>query len=530
MNRIKPLLLLILDGFGISLEKNGNPVAEAETPNLTKIEQNFPFTTLQASGTAVGLPWGEAGNSEVGHLIIGAGRAIYHHLPRIIYSIRDGSFFKNAAFLKAALHVRQNNSSLHIAGLMSSGSVHSYIDHLYALLDFAKQEKIERVYLHIFSDGKDAPPKEGADFFTALEAKIKKEWPYVRFASIIGRSYALDRGENWDRTRKTYELLTAGKGEKITSVANYLQSSYAKNITDEFIEPAVVTAADGGETAGWIKENDALIFSDFREDSMRQIARSFVEDKFTYFPRETIKNFLVVTLSEYQKGLPALPAFPQIDIRWPLGEVITGAGLRQLRIAQSQKYAHVTYFLNGGLERPFANEDRILIQSLTGVSFEEAPEMKTPEITDKILENLTNYDVVIANFANADMVGHTGDFRACIKAVEVVDEAIGRLLEAILNSGGAMLITADHGNIEYKRSPISGEKLTEHSINPVPLYLVGEKFRLAEPATEEEIIERKKEVRGVLTDVAPTLLELLDLAKPEEMSGQGLFNVLNKPV
>lgn len=526
MERIKPLLLLIIDGFGVSLEKNGNPVAEATKPNFAKIEENFPFTTLQASGTAVGLPWGEAGNSEVGHITIGAGRAIHHHLPRIIYSIRDGSFFKNEAFLKAAEHVRKNNSSLHIAGLMSSGSVHSYIDHLYALLDFTKQEKIERVYLHIFSDGKDAPPKEGARFFADLEAKIKKEWPRVRFASVIGRFYALDRGTNWDRVKKTYELLTSGLGEKITSVSNYLQSSYEKNITDEFIEPAVILAEGEKEAASLVKENDALIFSDFREDSMREIVWAFVEEGFVYFPREKIKNLLVVTFTEYQKGLAALPAFLQLDIHWPLGEVLSGAGLKQLRIAESQKYAHITYFLNGGQERPFSGEARILIPSITTVRAEEVPEMKTQEITDRILENLNNYDVIIANFANADMVGHSGDFQASIKAVEAIDKAMGKLLDGFLSSGGTMLVTSDHGNIERKRNLISGEKLTEHSISPVPLYLIGEKFRLARPAAEEKIAERKKKVSGVLTDVSPTLLELLDLAKPEEMSGQSLLSLL----
>ena len=525
MSCVKPLVLLILDGFGVSVERAGNPVAEAKTPALDEIEQNFPFITLQASGTAVGLPWGEAGNSEVGHLTIGAGRAIHHHLPRIIYSIRDGSFFQNEAFLKAAEHTRKNKSSFHIAGLISSGSVHSYIDHLYALLDFTKREKIERVFLHIFTDGKDAPPKEGAQFFAILEERLKKEWPQVCFASVIGRFYALDRGDNWDRIKKTYELLTGGIGEKITSVSGYLRSSYEKNVTDEFIEPAVV-AKEGEEAMGLIKENDALVFTDFREDSMREIVRAFVEEPFEYFPRQKIKDLLVVTLTEYQKGLAALPAFPRLDINWPLGRVLAEAGLRQLRIAESQKYAHLTYFLNGGQEKPFSGEDRILIPSLATAHFDETPEMKTREITAGILESLDKYDVIVANFANADMVGHSGNFEASIKAVEVIDEAVGQLAKAILNSGGAMLITADHGNIEKKRNPMSGEKLTEHSINPVPFYLVGKNFKMSKVATPEEILERKKEVQGILTDVAPTLLALLGLEKPQEMNGQNLLSIL----
>lgn len=525
MARLKPLLLIILDGFGISLEKTGNPVAEAKKPALDEIEHNFPFTTLQASGTAVGLPWGEAGNSEVGHLTIGAGRAIHHHLPRIIYSIRDGSFFKNEALLKAAEHTRLNKSRLHIAGLISSGSVHSYIDHLYALLEFTKKEKIEQVFLHVFTDGKDAPPKEGAEFFAKLEEKIKKEWPQVYFASVIGRFYALDRDDNWDRIKKTYELLTGGKGEKITSVSDYLRSSYEKEITDEFVEPAVVIG-EGDGTSGLIRENDVLIFSDFREDSMRELTRAFVEESFEYFPRKKLPNLLVVTMTEYQKGFAALPAFPQLDINWSLGRVLSEAGLRQLRIAESQKYAHLTYFLNGGQEKPFFGEDRILIPSLATAHFDEMPEMKTREITAGILENFDKYDVIIANFANADMVGHSGNFAASLKAVEIIDESIGQLANAFLNSEGAMLITADHGNIELKRDRISGEKLTEHSTNPVPLYLVGKDFRLAKVASSAEILERKKKVQGILTDVAPTLLALLDLKKPPEMTGQSLRSIL----
>lgn len=529
MVRLKPLLFIILDGFGISLEKIGNPVAEAKKPTLDEIERNFPFTTLQASGTAVGLPWGEAGNSEVGHLTIGAGRAIHHHLPRIIYSIRDGSFFKNEALLKAARHIHKNNSRLHVAGLISSGSVHSYIDHLYALLEFTKQEKIGQVFLHLFTDGKDAPPKEGAEFFKKLEERIKKEWPQVHFASVIGRFYSLDRDENWDRIKTTYELLTEGRGKKITSVSNYLRSSYEKDITDEFVEPAVVVG-ERNETPGLIKEKDVLVFSDFREDSMREMVRVFVEEPFAYFPRQKIKDLLVITLTEYQKGLTALPAFSQPGVHWPLGRVLSKAGLRQLRIAESQKYAHLTYFLNGGQEKPFFGEERILIPSLSNAHFDETPAMKTREITAGILENFHKYDVIIANFANADMVGHSGNFTASIKAVEIIDESIGQLVTAVLNSGGVILITADHGNIELKRDRISGEKLTEHSTNPVPFYLVGKDFRAARMLSPERILERKKEIQGILTDVAPTVLELLGLQKPPEMSGQSLMAILKRKI
>lgn len=528
MNRCKPLLLVILDGFGISLEKEGNPVAEACTPTLNEIERSFPFTVLQASGAAVGLPWGEAGNSEVGHLTLGSGRIIYHHLPRIINAIADGSFFKNEAFLKAAGHARKNSSSLHLAGLVSSGSVHSYIDHLYALLDFTKKEGLPRVFIHVFTDGKDAPPQEGARFLEKFEERLKKEWPQSRIASVAGRFYAMDRDEKWERVRQCYELLTEGRGKKIDSIPAYLEVSYGRDLSDEFIEPAFVPTKVG-TTAGapaTVSENDALIFFNFREDSMRELAHAFVDDGFDRFPRKKIANLFVATMTEYQKDINAFPAFPPLDISWPLGRALAEAGLKQLHIAETEKYAHITYFFNGGKEKPFPGEDRILVPSAPTAHFDEAPEMRAPEIAGKILENFDRYDVVIANFANTDMVGHSGNFKAAVRAVEAVDEYLGQLLNAVLNSEGALLITGDHGNIELKRSMISGEKLTEHSVNPVPLYLVGKEFRRKTPRTEEEIIRQKKEVGGIITDVAPTIIELLGLTKPPEMTGKSLLQLL----
>lgn len=528
MTRPKPILLIILDGFGISLEKSGNPLAEARMPHIQEIEKKFPFTTLQASGVAVGLPWGEAGNSEVGHFTIGAGKVIYHHLPRIIYSIHDGTFFKNEAFLKATQHVKQFNSRLHIAGLISSGSVHSYIDHLYALLELTKQEGIESVFLHIFTDGKDAPPEEGAKFFTMLGERIKKEWPHVRFGSVVGRYYALDRDEKWDRIQTTYDLLTDGVGAKIRSIPEYLRTMYVEGITDEFIKPAFMEE-ENGETSRQIQKNDALIFSDFREDSMREITRAFVDDSFDYFPRKKVDNLLVVTMTEYQKGLRAHAAFPTLNIVWPLSRVLGDAGLRHLHIAETQKYAHVTYFFNGGTEQPFGGEERILIPSIPTTHVDEMPKMRAEEITGKILENFDRYDFIVANFANTDMVGHTGNFKAAVEAAEVVDEAIGKIMNMILeNPESVMLITGDHGNIELKRSMLSGEKLTEHSINPVPLYCVGKSFEIKTPRGDNDIVKQKKEVGGILTDIAPTIIELLALEKPQEMTGKSLLSDLKK--
>lgn len=527
MTRPKPLILLIVDGFGISLEEQANPVALAKKPALDELDHFFPFTVLQASGAAVGLPWGKAGNSEVGHLTMGAGKMIHHHLPRIIYSIFDGSFFKNPALLKATEHVKKNNSRLHVAGLVSSGSVHSYLDHLYALFDFTQREGVHEVFLHVFSDGKDAPPEEGAGFLRTLEERMAKEWPHVKLASVVGRFYALDRGEQWDRTRTAYELLTMGTGTPIVSIPEYIAASYADGVTDEFIKPAFLTGS-GGEPIGLVRPHDALLFSDFREDSMRQIVRAFTEHEFPFFPRERVDDLLVVTLTEYAKGLSALAAFPQLHIADPLAHVLGAAGLRHLHIAETQKYAHVTYFFNGGSEEPFPGEERILIPSLNVSHFDAAPEMRTREIVAKILEVFGEFDVIIANLASADMVGHSGNFAAGIRAVEVIDEAIGALAGAIFERGGVMMVTADHGNIELKRNVLSGEALTEHSTNPVPFYLVGRDYQLPVPRSPEAIMERKKEVGGILTDVAPTILELLGIPKPDEMTGTSLLSLLTR--
>lgn len=532
----KPLLLIILDGFGVSLEKEGNPLAEARLPTFHAIEQNYPFTTLQASGVAVGLPWGEAGNSEVGHLTIGAGRVIYHHLPRIITSIRDGSFFENPAFGKAAEHVISHNANLHIAGLVSSGSVHAYADHLYALLDLLKERGVPRVYLHIFSDGKDAPPTEGATFIGALEKRLATDWPNAHIASVIGRSFALDRDEQWQRVDAAYQLLTQGKGAPIDSTSQYLAASYEQGIFDEFIEPAFVTQENThepldparGKPLALVCDNDALIFTDFREDSMREIAHAFGDEMFDKFPRRRIMGLQIVTMTEYQKDLAVSVAFPSLDIQWPLSRAIGDAGLTHLHIAESQKYAHVTYFFNGGVEQEFPGERRIMIPSITSAHFNDIPTMRAQEVTAVILEHLAASDVIIANFANADMVGHTGDFKACIQAAEMLDEAISQIMNALSGGDGAMLITADHGNIERKRNTISGEALTEHSINPVPLYLVGNQFKRATPHTDEEVVKQKSDVGGVLTDVAPTVLDLLGLPKPKEMTGESLLPILLK--
>lgn len=527
MARPKPLLLIILDAFGISGEKEGNPVAQARMPVLNEIERNFAFTTLQASGIAVGLPPREAGNSEVGHLTIGSGRTLHHHLPRIISSIHDGSFSTNEKLLKATGHVKMYGSRLHIAGLVSSGSVHSYNDHLYALLDFARREEIAEVYLHVFTDGKDAPPTEGAVFLKELEKRLADEWPNTKLASVIGRFYAMDRDEKWDRIQKAYELMTHGKGTLLTSVSEYLAQLYEQGITDEFIEPGIVGDAQGNIRAT-IQPNDALIFFNFREDSMREITHAFVDETFTAFDRAQVENMILVTMTDYEESLSQLAAFPLPDIAHTMSEVLSNDGVTHFHIAETEKYAHVTYFFNGGRETPFAGEERMLISSIATAHFDEVPEMRAREITSAILERMTRFDVIIANYANADMVGHSGNFPAIIQAVEVIDEALGSLMNAVFNTGGIMLITGDHGGVEMKRDVISGEKRTEHSINPVPLYIVGNDWRLVIPRTDVARDRAKKEIGGILTDIAPTILELLEIKKPHEMTGTSLVSYLQR--
>ncbi|MBI2637539.1 MAG: phosphoglycerate mutase (2,3-diphosphoglycerate-independent), partial [Candidatus Sungbacteria bacterium] len=341
MKSYRPVLLVILDGFGISSELKGNPIAAAEKPTLDFLEKNFPYTTIQASSTAVGLPYGEAGNSEVGHLTIGAGRPIYHHLPRIIYSIRDRTFFKNEAFLKAIEHTRQNSSKLHLMGLVSSGSVHSYIEHLQALLELLRDEHVENnVFLHIFTDGKDAPPKEAVELLPKFREKIMAEFPFVTIASVIGRSFAMDRDGRWEKIKMAYELFTKAMGNAFTDPVQYIQEFYGRDITDQYIEPGALVDANGN-AVGRIENNDALIMYNFREDSEREIAEAFVKKEFTAFERTALSNFLLVTMTEYEEGLPALSAFPSLQIRWGLAELISEAGRNQLHIAESEKYAHV---------------------------------------------------------------------------------------------------------------------------------------------------------------------------------------------
>ena len=513
----RPVVLLVLDGFGVNPDMSDSTWQSAKLPSFTEMERLYPFTTLQASGAAVGLPWGEEGNSEVGHLTIGAGRVMYHHLPRIIVSIQDGTFFTNEALRAAGAKVKTGSGRFHVLGLFSSGSVHAYADHLYALLEFAKREALPEVFLHLFTDGRDAPPQEAAKFMRQLEERVTRQYPFARIASVVGRQFAMDRDGHWDRIAAAYNLLTKGEGAQYAFPSRYIAESYLRGRKDEDLLPAALE--EGGKTIGRINNGDAAVFFNFREDSARELAHAFVDERFDGFLRERLRDLLFVTMTEYERGMPALVASPPMDIGWPLSRVISEAGLRQLHVAETEKYAHVTYFFNGGREQPFPGEERMLIPSPQTAYVNEVPEMSAAHVTDAVLKGMARYDFILANFANADMVGHTGDFAATVKALEVLDFSVGRIVAAVRERGGAAVVTADHGNAEEKRYRMTGERRTKHSANPVPCYIVANGLRLQEPRDIAAIAQAYRTPTGVLTDIAPTILQLLSLERHPDMTG-----------
>ncbi|MEK9175187.1 MAG: 2,3-bisphosphoglycerate-independent phosphoglycerate mutase [Patescibacteria group bacterium] len=518
IKKYKPVVLIILDGFGVNVDAPESTWKYAKMPTIRSLEANYPFTTLQASGIAVGLPWGEAGNSEVGHLTIGAGRALYHHLPRIISAIEDKTFFQNPAFTGSVDHIKKTGGSLHFVGLFSSGSVHAYAEHLYALLDFAKNNNISKVYLHLFTDGKDAPEKEGQEFFVQFEKLISSKYPFAEIASVIGRFYGMDRDNNWDRVELAYKCLTLGSEKTFTNASAYIGESYQKEILDTNIEPASLLGSTGKITS-----NDSVIFYNYREDSERELVSALTADNFSEFQRTKLKNLFVVTMTEYDKKFPAQTAFPPLDINWPLARVIAEANLKQLHIAESEKYAHVTYFINGGTEQAFKGEDRILVPSPRAAHFDNVPEMSARIITDAVIDNIEKYDFILVNFANADMVGHTGSFDATVKALEIVDFSIGKIISKVLKMKGAIVVTADHGNAEEKIYSTSGEKRTKHTTNPVPFFMVSNDTKRTEPLGADDIYKNYKHPSGVITDIAPTILALMGINKPAEMMGIDLM-------
>lgn len=508
----KPLALVVLDGWGLSEKEEGNAIRQACTPNFDRLWNNYPHTTLAASGKEVGLPKGQMGNSEVGHLNLGAGRIVYQDLTRISLGIKEGSFFENEELLEAVENCKENDSALHLMGLLSDGGVHSHIEHLYGLLRLAKRNDIEEVYIHAILDGRDVPPASGKQYIEELEDKLA-ELEVGKIATVSGRYYTMDRDERWDRTEKAYNVLAFGEGVTAENALEAVEQSYKEDTTDEFVEPTVIL--DGGEPVAKINDNDSVIFYNFRPDRARQITRAFTDIDFHGFDRKPeAPEVHFVCMTEYDETIDAQVAYPHQEVVDTFGEILARNGLKQLRIAETEKYAHVTFFFNGGKEKPNPGEDRKLISSPKIDTYDEKPEMSVYEVTEELFNQLeeTDYDVIILNLANPDMVGHTGDLGACCKAIEAVDDCLQRIVDKILELGGEALITADHGNAEKMIEPTTGEFHTAHTVDPVPFIYVTEENQ------DVELIEH-----GKLADVAPTMLELLELEESEEMTGNLLF-------
>jgi len=521
---MKPVILIILDGWGISKEKKGNAILQAKTPTIDKIEKFYPATSLQASGISVGLPWGEAGNSEAGHLTMGAGRILYQSVPRIVFAIQDGSFFKNPALIKAIEHTKKNNSCLHLMGLVSSGNIHSYLDHLYGLIELARRERVKKLCLHVFADGKDAPQKEGAGLLKVIEKKLNEQ-KNERIATVMGRVYPMDRDKNWSRIQKAYECLVEGNGSKQENPIKTIEESYKNGLTDAFVEPSIIIDKKNERPVGLIKDNDSVVFFNFRKDRARQLTKAFVLPDFKEFPRRFLKNLCFVTMTQYEKGLPADVAFPPIDVKNHLTEVLSKANKKILKIAETEKYAHVTYFFNGRKEIIYPGEEQILIPSIATLHYDKHPEMSAVEITKKIIKKTKdNFDLTVVNYANTDMVGHSGNFLAEVKAVETVDTCLENLLKRGMEKKYYLLITADHGNAEEMINLKTGELNPEHTTNPVPFYFVNSENK--KEKSPSELLNLFNEPQGMLSDIAPTILDLMKMPIPKEMTGKSLLEVL----
>lgn len=536
----KPVVLLVLDGWGVGPDNAGNAIMRANTPNIDRYWYSFPHTHIKASGEAVGLPRGEDGNTETGHLNIGAGRIVYQDLPRINMAIADGSFFTNEAFRRAISHIQNNQSTLHLMGLVGAGGVHSNIEHLYALLNFCQQNKLERVYVHGFTDGRDSPPTSGLNYVKQV-METCQNLGVGRVASLMGRYYAMDRDRRWERIEKAYNALTLGGSRCVKDPLSALQEQYNQNITDEFIEPINV-CDDNGPLL--VNDNDAVIFFNYRIDRPRELTRAFVQPDFeqglqeiafdpytekyektniqkdsdqgpTFQRQKILQNLYFTTMTRYEENLPIDVAFPPQHIKKPLGKLFAEKGLRQLRITETEKERFVTYYMNGQDDSFYPGEDRVILPSKGVKSYDEAPEMSAREITHELIARVQQdlYDVVIANICNGDMVGHTGNLEAAITACEVVDEVVGQIVNAVYQKGGVVLITADHGNVEEMINNKTGQVDTEHSIYPVPLLIIGKAF-------DNKPIMLPT---GILADVAPTMLQIMGVPKPESMTGRSLL-------
>lgn len=507
----KPTVLMILDGYGINEKKEHNAVAMAKTPVMDKLMSTYPCVKGLASGMAVGLPNGQMGNSEVGHLNMGAGRIVYQELTRITKEIEDGTFFTNKALLEAVNNCKTKGSSLHLFGLLSDGGVHSHNTHLYGLLELAKREGLTNVYVHCFLDGRDTPPSSGADYIEQLESKMR-EIGVGQIASIMGRYYAMDRDNNYDRVKLAYVAMTEGEGLKAANAYDAIHGSYDRDETDEFVKPTVIV--NGGVPVGTINDGDSVVFFNFRPDRAREITHAFCDDEFRSFKRDRKLDLVYVCFSDYDPLIDnKLVAFEKIAVTNTFGEWLAANGMKQARIAETEKYAHVTFFFNGGVEEPNEGEDRILVKSPKVATYDLKPEMSAYEVCDNLVKAIKadKYDVIIINFANPDMVGHTGVEEAAVKAVEAVDECVGKAYDAIMEVGGVMFICADHGNCEQTVDYDTNAPFTAHTTNPVPFILVNYKegYGLREG--------------GCLADIVPTLIECMGMEQPHEMTGKSLL-------
>lgn len=536
MIRPKPVVLAILDGWGIAPPGVGNAVTTAKTPNITAMWNAYVRTQLIAHGESVGLPKREPGNTETGHLNLGAGRIVYQDLPRINMSIADGTFFQNDSLIAAINHAKQNNSRLHLIGLLGGGGVHSDLSHLSALIRACHEQKFTSVYIHAFTDGRDSPPNAAMTYINEVKSVMKRE-DLGKFATVSGRYFAMDRDFRWERIEKAYVCMTKGVGNKAETIDEAISKSYAAGKTDEFVEPTVI------DPEGVVRDNDAAIFFNFRIDRPRELTKTFVLTNFEenaniigfdpyavkygakhesdtsgrgkpFVRTEQIKNLFFVTMTEYERNLPVHIAFPPIPVENPLGRVVSSSGLKQLRISESEKERFVTYYFNGLREDAFPNEERVIIPSPKVPTYDKKPEMSAIEMTDRVILEMKSgqYDLIIMNYANADMVGHTGNLQATVVGCETVDTCIGRLLQVIEPMGGVLLITADHGNAEEMINRVSGEVDTEHNANPVPLIIAGADFRLATQLPQ-----------GILADIAPTILSILKVSIPGDMIGRNLL-------
>jgi 2,3-bisphosphoglycerate-independent phosphoglycerate mutase len=511
---IQPVALIILDGWGCAPDSPGNAVNQANTPVMDSLWREYPRTLLECSGLSVGLPEGQMGNSEVGHLTIGAGRVVYQDLVRVSLAIKDGSIFQNQALLKAIEHARTRGSNLHLLGLLGPGGVHSHVEHLYGLLRMAHDHRLPRVQVHAILDGRDTPPTSGVGYMRELEEYIASLGT-GRVATVSGRYYTMDRDRRWERIEKAYRMMVYGEGDAGDTAEEVIARSYDRGVTDEFVLPAVVGRTAEERQESLISPGDAIIFYNFRSDRTREITRALVMDEMPSFNRgPKLEDLLMVTMTEYEEGLPLEVAFPSANVDQVLAEVLSRHGIRQFHTAETEKYAHVTFFINGGREEPFPMEDRELVPSPRVATYDLKPEMSAPEVCDVVLRVLERgeHPVIIVNFANGDMVGHTGVIPAAVKALETVDECLGRIVDSILQRGGVALVTADHGNSEEMIDPETGGIKTAHTTNLVPFILVGE------PTKDVKLRDG-----GGLCDLAPTILQLLDVPRPDVMTGTSLI-------